>query len=65
MIFANIKRLADEKGLSIKGIEAQVGLANGTISKWKESEPSVINLNKVAQLLNVTLEELIKSEAEE
>lgn len=60
MIFENIKRLADAKGMSIRAIENQVGLANGTIGKWRESEPSVINLNKVAQVLEVTIDELIE-----
>ena len=60
MIFENVKRLADEKGMSIRAIENQVGLANGTIGKWREREPSVINLNKVAQVLEVTIDELIE-----
>lgn len=62
MIFEKIKQLADAKDMSIRSIEAEAGLANGTIAKWRECEPGAQNLNRVAQVLNVTLDELVREE---
>lgn len=60
MIYENIKRIADEKNLTIRAIEREAGLGNKVIAGWKESSPSVNNLSKVANVLGVSIEELLK-----
>lgn len=60
MLFEKIKKLADEKHLSIKELESQAGLANGTIGKWRESEPGALNLYKVSKILGTSIDELVK-----
>lgn len=47
-----------KKSLSIRKLEQMTGLANGSISKWKTSEPSADSLQKVADTLEVTTQEL-------
>lgn len=60
MIYDNIVTIAAEKGISIKKLEAQAGIGNGTIGKWRNSDPQVETLMKVAKALSVSLEELVK-----
>ena len=62
MIFENIKKLADEKNLTIQTIEKSCELGQGTISKWKESNnPKLDSLRRVANFLGVSIEQLIAS----
>lgn len=63
MIFENIQKHAKEQGLTIQSIEQKCGLSNGIISKWKENNnPKVENLQKVAAVLGVSIEELLSEE---
>lgn len=59
MIFEKIQSVAMEKGLSIAEVERRANIGNGTISKWKTSSPSVDNLNKVAKVLDVDINNLM------
>lgn len=60
MLFDNISRLCEEKGISIFALEKAAGLGNGTIRLWKESSPKVNNLKSVAAVLDTTIDELMK-----
>lgn len=60
MIYENIKAIADKKGLSIAEIEKRAKIGNGIIGKWRESAPNVDSLVKVAKVLNVSVNTLIK-----
>ena len=60
MIYDNIKAIADKKGLSIAEIEKKARLSNGIIGKWREAAPNVDSLVKVAKVLNVSVNTLIK-----
>ena len=60
MIYDNIKAIADKKGLTIAEIEKKAKIGNGIIGKWRESKPNVDSLVKVAQVLNVSVNTLIK-----
>lgn len=60
MLHDNIRYYIKEAGLSISETERRAGLARGHIDKWKESSPSVTNIKKVADVLGVTVDELIK-----
>lgn len=54
-----IKRLSNERGISIKTLEQTVGLGNGTIGKWSRQSPSCDKLKLVADYLSVSLDYLI------
>lgn len=59
MIFENILALCKEKKISISRLEREVGLGNGTISRWKTSSPNVDSLKAVADFFGVTVDRLI------
>lgn len=60
MIYENVKKLCDEKGLSIMALEKEAGLSNGTVGGWRTSTPTAVSLQKVACILGVSMEELMK-----
>lgn len=60
MIYDKIKEVCKKKGLSISYVEGQAGLSCGAICKWNESTPSVNNLNSVAKVLGVKIDDLLK-----
>lgn len=41
-------------------MKKQVGLSNGSISKWRVSSPTVDNLKAVAKVLNVKVDKLLE-----
>ena len=64
MIFNNIKRLCAKRNISISQLEKEAGLGNGTISGWKESSPTVANLQAVAKVLHCSVDDLLADGAE-
>lgn len=62
MIYDKIKQLCKEKHLSVSAVERLAGLGNGTISKWNSVSPAVVNVLKVADVLDCTMDELLQSE---
>lgn len=62
MIYDNVKRAADRRGLTISELEKRAGLKNGTISKWKEHSPTVNNIKRVSAVLRISVSTLIKTE---
>lgn len=63
-VYDNVKKAAEEQGISIYRLERETGLSNGTIGKWNDAIPSSQNLMKVAKRLNIKVEELINNEEE-
>lgn len=61
MILENIKRLCNQKPVSIAKLERATGISNGTISRWDISSPTVENLQKVANYFGCTVDDLLKS----
>lgn len=61
-IYEKIKQLADERGISIYALEKKATLENGAIGKWRKSSPTIGNLQKVADALEVPITELIEKE---
>lgn len=59
MIFFKVLKIAKEKGLSISKLERLAGLSKGAISKWKTASPTVENLQAVAKVLGMTVDELL------
>lgn len=62
MVKDKIKELCQMKGMTIKQLEQESGLCEGTIKKWSEFNPRVDSLKRVADVLNVTIDELVKEE---
>lgn len=59
-VYNKIKSLAKKKKIPITELERRAGLGNGTIGRWNESSPTLDNLSKVAKVLNVPIQKLIK-----
>lgn len=63
MIYGNVCKLANEKGISICQLEKEAGLPNGTIGKWRTASPMVKSIKAVADVLETTVDDLIKEPA--
>lgn len=50
---------AKEKGLSLKALEKEIGLGNGTIRRWAENSPQCDKLSLVANYLHISLDWII------
>lgn len=60
MIYTRIRELTNERNVSIRQVERDCNFANGTLSKWNKSIPSVENLKKVSNYFDVTIDELLE-----
>lgn len=61
-LYDKIKEVASNKNVTIYRIEKDLGLSNGSISKWNESTPFSTSLIKVASYLGTTVEYLTKEQ---
>lgn len=59
-IFNNIKRLLEEKGISVMEFENSIGLQRGGFYKWKQHEPGISKVKAAAEYLNVSIESLME-----
>lgn len=57
-----IQELCREKGISIAEVERRANLANGSIRRWGAAYPSVDKVDRVAKILNTTIEYLYTGE---
>ena len=64
MLYNNVKRICEEKGISVGKIEKDLQLSNGSICKWNENEPGIRKVQKVADYLGVSIEELLAEEGD-
>lgn len=62
MIYDNVCWWAKKRGLTIHQIEQKGKIGNGLIAKWKDSDPSVKNLRKVASVLGVSVSTLLRED---
>lgn len=60
MLYDKIKEVAKTRKVSIYRIERDLEFSNGSLRKWNDSTPSAISLKKVADYLDVPLEELLE-----
>ncbi len=54
-----IKSLANERGISLPVLEAELGFGNSTIVKWDKSTPNADKLNAVAKYFDVSMDYLM------
>lgn len=59
MIYENIRKLCSETHVSIFRLERETGLGNGTIFRWKTSDPTVSKLKLVADYFGVSVDSLL------
>ncbi len=59
MLYDNVKRICEKKGISIGKVEKDLQLSNGSICKWNDNEPGIRKVQKVAEYLGVSIEELL------
>lgn len=62
MIYDNVCRLAEKRGLTIQQLEKKAGVGNGVVCKWKTFTPRVKTLQKIADVLGVTVNTLLREE---
>ncbi len=48
-----------EKGMTVASLERVLKFSNGTISKWRTSNPSVAKAKAVADFFGCTIEDLL------
>lgn len=60
LVYENVKAFADARNMSIHALEKEAGLTNGTIGKWRTCSPTLKNLQAVAKVLGVTVQELVE-----
>lgn len=58
-IVERIKQEITKKNTSIKAVEKELGIGNGTISKWDKQSPRTDKLIMVANYLQVSLDWLV------
>lgn len=63
MIYTNVKKLCEQKGISIAALERELGLGNATIKGWIDSMPRVNNVKAVADYFGVTVDDLLREQA--
>lgn len=59
LIYDRIKEICNDKGVSPSSVEKKAGLGNGAITKWNSVSPNVKNLKAVADILGVSVDELL------
>lgn len=64
-LYTNIKRLCDEKKISISMLEKALGFGNGTIRRWDNTLPSSDKLEKVADYFNTSMDKLMDRKVSE
>lgn len=60
VLFDNVRHLCREKGISITKLEDDLGFARSSVCKWNKNEPGIRKVQKVAEYLEVSIEELLK-----
>ena len=60
LIYDNIRTICEEKKISIKQVERDLGFSNSSICKWNDCDPGARKLQKVADYLKVPIKELLK-----
>ena len=62
MLYDNVKSLCGERGISISVLERELDFPRSSICKWNENEPGIRKVQKVADYLKVSIEELLNKD---
>lgn len=55
-----IKKLANQKNMTLKQLEAVAGIANGIIARWSERDAQIDKVYRVAHVLGISIDSLIE-----
>lgn len=58
-LVSRTKETAKKRGLSLKVVATKAGLAENAIYRWNDNNPKAENLQKVADVLNVSTDYLL------
>ena len=58
-LYTKIQELCQERGMSISQLERKADIGQTTIRYWNKRNPQLKNIQKIANALDVPLEELI------
>ncbi|MBQ6206251.1 MAG: helix-turn-helix transcriptional regulator [Oscillospiraceae bacterium] len=61
--YSNIRRICDERHITIAELERKAGLGNGVVRKWDNASPTLRTAIAVADYLGVTLDDLVRGGA--
>lgn len=57
-----IKKLCQEKGITINRVEKECGLSHAAIRHWDSHPPNVLRAKQVCDYLGITVDELLREE---
>lgn len=60
MLVENIKKACQKKQITLIDLERRAGLPINSIYKWDRNDPSIKRVARVASILGVTVDELLK-----
>ena len=60
MIYEKVRALCAERGISVRRLEQELGIANATIRKWDKQSPKISTILPVADYFSITLDELVR-----
>lgn len=63
MIYKNIQEAAKKQKISINALEDRISVSHGSICKWDRNRPSVDKVKAVADVLGVSIDELLQEDA--
>lgn len=64
MIYENIVKLCQKRGITIARLEKESGLGNATVRGWEDGIPRVDKLQAVANYFGVTVDDLLKEDGD-
>ena len=60
--YEKIKELSKEKGITITGLEKELGFARGSLSKIDKNTPSIDRLEKLSNYFDIRIEYFLEDE---
>lgn len=59
-LFENVKKILDERNISVVKFEENIGLQRGGFYKWKNHDPGVSYVKRASEYLKMPVDDLIK-----
>lgn len=60
MLYNNVRAMCDAKGITVSKMEDDLDFPRSYICKWNKNEPGIRKVQKVADYLGTTIEELLE-----
>lgn len=62
-MYGKIKKMCDEREITVTSLERELGFGRATIAKWQKSSPTIDNLKKVSDYFGVSVEYFLEDNA--